>query len=108
MRWRTGHLWVLAAGLALIVVLTFACQPQFAVGSGAGMSAPSAPRTSAESAPVAQLLQPHFDWCGQMLLPASLRFTLTAVRAADDARQEAISASQCYGPLHRRPPPSFS
>jgi len=108
MRWRTGHLWALAAGLALIVVLAFACQPGFVASAGTGMSAPSAPRTSIESAPVAKLLQSHFDWCGHVLLPAGLRLTLSSVHTADGTRQNAGSVSQCYGPLHRRPPPSFS
>src|SRR5580765_1206419 len=108
MRWRTGHLWALAAGLALIVVLAFACQPGFVADSGTGMSAPPAPRTSIESAPVAKLLQSHFDWCGQVLLPAGLRLTLSSVHAGEGAGQHRDSASQCYGPLYRRPPPSFS
>ena len=108
MRWLTGHLWALAAGLALIVVLAFTCQPGFVADSGAGMSAPPAPRTSVESAPVAKLLQAQFDWCGYVLLPAGVRTTLTAARAADGPRQHRDSVSQCYGPLHRRPPPSFS
>src|SRR3954454_14856234 len=108
MRWRTSHSWALAASLALFVALTFACQPGFVAGSGTGMSAPPAPRTSVESAPVAKLLQSHFDWCGHIVLPAGLRLTLLAVRRADGARQRADSATQYYCPLYRRPPPSFS
>ena len=108
MRWRTGHLWAFAAGLALIVALAFACQPAFVAGPGMGMSAPPAPRTSVESAPVAKLIQSHYDWCGHVLLPSGLQFTLSGARTQDGAGQHANSVSQFYGPLHRRPPPSFS
>src|SRR6266702_2092489 len=108
MRRRNSHLWALAAWVALCVVLAFAGQTKFAADSGAGMSAPSAPKASVESAPAAKLLQSHFGGCGLALLPAALRLTPSSVRAIAGARRGADSVHQCYGPLYRRPPPNFS
>jgi len=108
MRWRTGHLWALAACVAFVCVVLFGCDPDVRVGAAAGMSAPSTPRASVESAPVAKLLQSHFDWCGYALGSASLSLALSAIRAGDGARRDAGTTPPHYGPLHRRPPPSFS
>src|SRR5213595_2010574 len=108
MRWRNSHLWALAACVAFACVLSFGCHPDVPVGAAAGMSAPSTPRASLESAPVAKLLQSHFDWCGHALESASLSLAITAIRAGDGERQNAGATQPHYGPLHRRPPPSFS
>jgi hypothetical protein len=108
MRWRIGFAWALAAGVGLAFLLVLACQPGFAVGAPVGMSEPWAPAASIESAPAAQLLQSQFD--GQGLAVRALGFSLAfvAVCARHDARQDADPAPPHYGPLHRRPPPSFS
>lgn len=109
MNWRTGNLWALAGCIALAFLLVFACHPGFAVGTPSGMSAPSVPAAVIESTPAAQLLQSQFDWCGHALRPASLSLALLTVGAGDGARQDPdTSDPPHYGPLHRRPPPSFS
>ena len=108
MRWRMGHLWAVAACAAFVCVLTFGCNPDVPAGAAAGMSAPSTPRASIESAPVAKFLQSHFDWSGHALASASLSLVLSSVRAGIVVRRHASAGSPNYGPLHRRPPPSFS
>lgn len=108
MRWRTGFVWALAGGVGLAFLLVLACHPGFTVGAPAGMSAPSPPAASIESAPAAQFLQSQFDWHGIALRALSFAPALAAVCMGDDARQDAGTAPPHYGPLHRRPPPSFS
>lgn len=108
MRWRIGFAWALVGGVGLAFLLVLACHPGFTVDAPAGMSAPWAPAASIESAPAAQLLQLQFDWHGLALRALSFSLALVAVCARDDARQDAGTAPPHYGPLHRRPPPSFS
>ncbi|HEV3201286.1 MAG TPA: hypothetical protein VGZ73_25475 [Bryobacteraceae bacterium] len=108
MRGRTRHLWTLAGSVALGFLLVFACHPGFVVGAPAGMSAPAAPTVSIESTSAAKLLQSQFDWHGHALQSAGLWFALAAIRARHGARQGTDTAPPYYGPLHRRPPPSFS
>ena len=97
-----------AGCFAFAVMLAFAAPPAFAGGAAAGMSAPAAPATSIEAAPAAKFLQPRFDWQGQVLRPAGLPFVAVAIRALDETRRYTSTAPPHYGPLHRRPPPSFS
>jgi len=108
MSWRSGHLWALGACIALVVVLVCGCQAGPAGGAVAGMSAPAAPTTSFESAPAAKLLQSHFDWCGHVLQSYGLSLSVPGMQAHLGTRQGAGAAPAHYGPLHRRPPPSFS
>jgi hypothetical protein len=107
MRWRTGYVWAIVGSLALIVALAFACHPEFAASSAAGMSAPPAPKTSIEAAPLDKLLQSHFDWCGGTLRQ-SFSHAPAMFRASALGRHDADARRQSYGPLYRRPPPSLS
>src|SRR5712671_6524988 len=102
MRWRSGHVWALSACVALVVVLVFGCHPVIATGAVAGMSAPSAPRASFESAPAAKLLQSHFEWCGHASRSVGFSLALSAIHAHEGTRQGAGNTPTHYGPLHRR------
>src|ERR1700722_4273529 len=106
MRCRIGHLWAIAGSVALLIGLTFASHPAAAAGSTAGMAAPVAPTTSIDSAPVAKLLQSHFDWCWATFRPRVLHLIPVSC-AREFARPNAASGSRYYGPLYRRPPPRF-
>src|SRR2546430_2334108 len=103
MSWRNGYFWALGAFVAL--VLCFSCHPGLAGDAFAGLSAPSAPTASFESAPVATLLQSHFEWGGPALRSASITLSLAAIHVHAGTRLGAEIAPH-YGPLHRRPPPS--
>jgi hypothetical protein len=107
MRKRTGQLWAMVGGFAIIMLLVSACHPEFGAGSATGMAAPSAPRTSFESAPLDKLLQSHFDGCGAS--PETNTFELTRLSVclvgSDGFDSPAV---QHYGPLYRRPPASLS
>jgi hypothetical protein len=107
MRTRTNRLWALVGGFALIVLLVSAWHPAFAAMDAAGMSAPSLPRTSVESAPLDKLLQSHFDGCGPARRTAGIVLALSVCSSLDSAKHDSHSA-QHYGPMHRRPPPSLS
>jgi hypothetical protein len=62
----------LTVGIALLVLVGLAGHSELGAGSsGSGMSAPVAPRSLVDSVPAAKILQSHFDWCEQILLPAS-------------------------------------
>src|SRR5580698_6796243 len=100
MRWRISQLWALASVLALSVFLAFAYHPEFSADSGTGMSAPSAPRTSIDSTPVAKLLQSHSNWRGQLVPAASHSLTL-APFGADGLTHPSPASVPHYGPLHR-------
>src|SRR5580700_8814849 len=105
MRWRIGHIWAIAGSIALFIGLAFASHPGFAPGSATGMSAPCAPTTSIDSAPVAKLLQSHFDLYWATFKPSRLH-PLPVFRTGELARPNALSGSGFYGPLYLRPPPS--
>ena len=107
MRGRTGFGWALAGGASLAFLLVLVSHPGFTVGAPTGMSAPSAPPASIESAPAAQLQQSRFDSNGHAVQALNFSLALVAVCARGDARQDARTAPPHYGPLHRRPPPSF-
>src|ERR1700722_4842036 len=107
MRKRTCRLWAVVGGFALIVLLVSAWHPGFAAGVAAGMSAPSTPRTSIESAPVDKFLQSHFDGCWPALRAAEIVLAPAVSSSLYGARHDSHSV-QHYGPLYRRPPPSLS
>jgi len=108
MRGRIGFAWALAGVVSLACLLVFACHPSVLAGPPAGMSAPVAPAASIESAPAVRLLPSPFDPHGPVL--GTLRFSpaLGALGATSGTRQDEGAAPPNYGPLHRRPPPSFS
>jgi hypothetical protein len=108
MRGRVGFAWAIAGSASLAFLLVLTCHPGFPVLVPAGMSAPPAPIAAIESAPVAQFLQSHPDGHGLALRALSLSFALVAFCATRDAQQGRESHPPHYGPLHRRPPPSFS
>jgi len=108
MRWRNLYFWALAAVVAFAAVPTFHGHSHLAVGSLACVSAPSVPAASIESAPETHPLLSHFDGCSPSLRSTNPSFALRAVRAREVARQIADLSQPNYGPLHRRPPPSFS
>jgi hypothetical protein len=108
MRWRIGHVWALAGCVAFAFLLVFASHPGFAASAPTGMSAPAAPAAALESAPVAKLLQSQFDWNGHALRSTTFSLALVAIHAKNVAQQNPQTAPPHYGPLHRRPPPSFS
>jgi len=107
MRWRTSYLWALGAVVAFVALLVFDGRPNLAVADGC-VSAPTVPSASAESAPVVQLLQSHFEWCSHALRSINLSLALQASRANEGAHQVPDAGQPQYGPLHRRPPPSLS
>jgi hypothetical protein len=108
MRGRTGIAWAIAASASILFLLILACHPAFATDAPAGMSAPPAPTRAFESAPAAQLLQSPFDTHGLALRAQSFSPALIAIDATHDPRHNAQPHPPLYGPLHRRPPPSFS
>src|ERR1700728_1757833 len=111
MRPRTRQLWAFAASVALFLLISVAGHSRLATGSAGtstGMSAPAAPKAFVESEPVAKLLRSHFDWSGQIVRSAITSILLPAVSTQRRSGQHADPASQYYGPLYRRPPPSLS
>ena len=108
MFWRKSYLWALGAVVALAAALAFGGHPGLAVGGAGSVSAPSVPSASVDSAPVANLLQTHFDGNGHALRGASLSRALRATGTMEAVRPVAGGAQPYYGPLHRRPPPSLS
>jgi hypothetical protein len=107
MRQRASHLWAAVGVFALVALLALAWHPGFGAEFAAGMSVPSTPRTSIESAPVDKLLQSHFDGCVPDRRTADIGRAPASFLPVDGARQNS-RATQHYGPLHRRPPPSLS
>jgi hypothetical protein len=107
MRWRTSYFWALGAFVAL-AVLAFDGRPNVRVDGSGAVSAPSAPIAFVGSAPAGQVLLSHLGWCGHALRSYGLLLTLRANSAGEGVRQFAGAAQPHYGPLHRRPPPSFS
>jgi hypothetical protein len=105
---RIGFAWAVAGSASLAFLLVLACHPVFAVAAPAGMSAPAAPARTIDSAPAAQLLQSFTGWHGLTARAFGFALALVALRTAYDARQDAKAVPPHYGPLHRRPPPSFS
>ncbi|HYL72567.1 MAG TPA: hypothetical protein VEU96_00090 [Bryobacteraceae bacterium] len=105
---RANHLWALGACFALLAALAIGYHPGFAVGATGGLSAPAPPKASLESAPIAKLLQSHFDWYSDAPRFTGLSIALSALHAYRGPRQGACVAPPLYGPLHRRPPPNFS
>ena len=99
---------------ALVVLIVLAAVPVFhggthlAIGSPGGVSAPRVPCASVESAPEARPLQSHFDGCAHTVRHTNLLPGLRTSRAGEVARQIEDISPPSYGPLHRRPPPSFS
>ena len=107
MRWRTSYRWALGAFVAL-AVLVFDGRPNVTVGVASIVSAPFVPTASVVSGPVGQVLLSHFDWCSRALPSSDLSFLLRDMSAGEGAHQVAGAVQPHYGPLHRRPPPSFS
>jgi hypothetical protein len=109
MRRQTNHFLALTVGIALLVLPGLAGHSELgAGGSASGMSAPATPRSLVDSSPAAKIFQSHFHWCGQILQPANFSLALLAVRAGYSTKQVVGTVAYNYGPLHRRPPPSFS
>ena len=109
MRWRNSFAWALAGSVVLAFLLVLAGHPAIYNGGSAGMSAPAPfPARCFESASAVQLLQPQFDAHGGALRVLTSSLTVVAVRAPDQAGQDAGTTPPQYGPLHRRPPPSLS
>jgi hypothetical protein len=81
MRRRGDHLWAVC-GFALIALLALAFHPELASRAATGMSAPSAPRTSIESAPLDRLLPTHFDGQRSAQLVCRLSFGFFALLMA--------------------------
>jgi hypothetical protein len=107
MRCRTRYLWTLGAFVAF-VALVFDGRPNVVLDGASAMYVPPAPQALVKSAPVAQLLQSHFERCDYALRSTNLELALQAIRSSESARHVAGSVQALYGPLHRRPPPRFS
>ena len=103
----TDRVWVLACTFALTVLLAVAYHAQIGRNAATGMSAPSSPRTSIDSAPLNQLLRTPFD--SAVPNPSAVRygFPIAATRV-DQCVVRVCCLSWNYGPLHRRPPPRLS
>jgi len=108
MRRRTGYFGALVAFVVFVALFVFEGRAHAAVGGADAMSAPCVPVASVEPAPGGQLLQSHFNGCGHALQSADLPLTLRAILAGELVRQESGAVLLHYGPLYRRPPPSFS
>src|SRR6476646_3169347 len=108
MRKRISYFWAFGAFVAFLALLVFDGRPNAVVGGTSGLSAPSAPVVSVESAPAAKLLRSHFSGCGHALRSANLSLALRASCAVPKAREVAADSQPVYGLLHRRPPPSLS
>jgi hypothetical protein len=107
MRWRNRYLWVFGALVALAVI-AFSGHPNAAVGAADAAFAPLAPSPTIEAAPSAQLLLSHLSWCGHALQSTDLPLALQAFHSGKEAHRVAGIVRPYYGPLYRRPPPSFS
>ena len=109
MRWRTRLGWTLAGSMGLLCLLVLTGHPIINFGAPSGMSAPSSfPAASLESACATLSLQPRFDGHRDALCTLGCFPALVAIRTGNDARPDTGAAPPHYGPLHRRPPPSFS
>jgi len=105
---RKLGLWAIGGSAVLALLLVLACHPAYALGAPAGMSAPPVHPAALESARAAQLLQSRSDWHAAPVegVHGSLAFVL--IGTAHRAGHSAAIREAHYGPLHRRPPPSFS
>src|SRR5437763_757181 len=98
----------MSASSVLAFLLVLACHPGGKLAAAAGMSAPPAPATAFEAAPAAQFLPSHFDWYGLADREDRASFAFAALGAIHETCKHTRSYPPQYGPLHRRPPPSFS
>jgi hypothetical protein len=98
----------MSASSVLAFLLVLACHPGPKLAAAAGMSAPPAPATAIESIPAAQFLPSHFDWHGLADRQVRVSFVLVALGAIHETGKDTRPYPPQYGPLHRRPPPSFS
>lgn len=108
MRGRTRQLWAIATSTVLALAWGVAFPARGESRVAAGMSAPPPAHVSIESAASAKLLQTHSDPAGQVSRGVGLCLALDAVGSVDGRREAGSAARRPYGPLHRRPPPSFS
>jgi hypothetical protein len=108
MRRRSAHLWALAGLLAYGALLTPAGHAGFKADGATGMSAPPPPATSIESVQAAKPLLPHFDWDAGVPGPVGPTIALSRFRVEGGTAAAPAAARPLYGPLFRRPPPSFS
>lgn len=108
MRHRIGFACALAGSVGLAFLLVLACHPGFTASAAAGMSAPLDPATSIASAQTPQLLRLRLDWNGLALRTLGFRLAFETTGTNANAPRNAGTAQLYYGPLHRRPPPSFS
>jgi hypothetical protein len=107
MRRRTGFAWALAGTAGLALLLLLACHPGFALGTSTGMSAPAPPAHSVESIQAAHFLTPQFE-PHRIAVSSGFNPELAAVHSRPSASPDSAVAQPAYGPLYRRPPPSFS
>jgi hypothetical protein len=105
---RSTRLWAFAGAFSLAILLALVCHPGFPAGPPAGMSAPAPVKASFESSPAAGLFGSHFDWHPHVLAPSGFAFAAAAAGRSGDAPRPIVRFEAHYGPLHRRPPPSFS
>ena len=107
MRWRGSFVCALAGSLGLALLLVLACHGGLTASAASGMSAPVVPAPSTASAPVAHFLQSQFDWHGCELRALGFSVVLARLGAIEKSNRRVNAAAPHYGPLHRRPPPSF-
>ena len=105
---RTRYLWALGAFVAFAALLVFDGRPNVALDRSGAVYVPPAPKALVKSAPVARLLQSHFERYSDALRSTSLVLALQAIRKGERAEPVAGAAKALYGPVHRRPPPSLS
>jgi len=107
MRWCKNHFWTLSALAVFAALLAFGGHPDPVIGSGT-VSAPSAPNAFVQSASFPWLLQSHFNGSGHPSRSAGFVPEPRTIRTVEAASRIARTVQPHYGPLHRRPPPSFS
>jgi hypothetical protein len=104
---RVRHVWGLVTLSALIAVLALAAHPGFAPRAASGMSAPPAPRTSIEAAPLDNFLQSHPDWFAAAPVAVSEPATFPVIRISVVRGFVALARPPAVA-LRQRPPPFLS
>ena len=105
---KFGFVWAIGGSAVLALLLVLACHPVYVLAAPAGMSAPPVHPAAMESARAAQLLPSRSDWHGTTLEGVRCGLVFRRCGTAQTAGPHAAIQAPHYGPLHRRPPPSFS
>ncbi len=105
---RNGYIWALGAFFVATVLALHGRAHQTAVADTNSVASPSLSKAHVESAALCEILLIQFHGCTNALLPkpVSLEFRSSRIRRLADLID--VSSELLYGPIQRRPPPTFS